>query len=154
VHADWIDARADDIDPLVRKSILRSGKVPASAYIRMLRRRFELVAAMDQKLTEVDVLMLPTTPVTAPEIAPLLADNDLYHRTDWLLLRNPMVANLFDLTSVSLPLPGTERPVGLMLMARHGEDRRLLEIAAEVEQALTAAYPDRIPGGSGGSALG
>jgi aspartyl-tRNA(Asn)/glutamyl-tRNA(Gln) amidotransferase subunit A len=35
-----------------------------------------------------------------------------------------------------LPIPGCERPVGLMLVARHGHDRRLLEIAAGVEQAL------------------
>jgi aspartyl-tRNA(Asn)/glutamyl-tRNA(Gln) amidotransferase subunit A len=139
VHADWIDARGAEIDPLVRKSIVRSGRIPASIYIRMLRRRNELVAAMNRQFAEVDVLMLPTTPVTAPEIAPLLGSEELYHRTDWLLLRNPMVANLFDLTSISLPIPGTERPVGLMLMARHGEDRRLLEIAAAVEQALAEA---------------
>ena len=69
-------------------------------------------------------------------IAPLLADDELYHRTDWLLLRNPMVANLFDLTSISLPIPGTDRPVGLMLMARHGHDRRVLEIAAAIDKML------------------
>ena len=84
-------------------------------------------------------MALPTTPVTAPEIAPLLADEALYHRTDWLLLRNPMVANQFDLTSISLPIPGTERPVGLMLFARHGQDRRLLEISASVERLLAAS---------------
>lgn len=138
VHADWIDARAAEIDPLVRKSIVRSGKITAAVYIRMLRRRNELVAAMDQHLSGIDVLMLPTTPVTAPPIAPLLTDDALYHRTDWLLLRNPMVANLFDLTSITLPIPETPRPVGLMLMARHGEDRRLLEIAAAIERAMSA----------------
>jgi len=49
------------------------------------------------------------------------------------MLRNTMVGNLFDLTGISLPLPGQARPVGLMLLARHGQDRRLLEIAAAVE---------------------
>lgn len=139
VHADWIDTRAGDIDPLVRKSIVRSSSIPAPTYIRMIRRRNELVAAMNARLVHIDVLMLPTTPVTAPEIAPLLEDVELYHRTDWLLLRNPMVANLFDLTSITLPIPGTERPVGLMLMARRGGDRRLLEIAAAVEKLLASA---------------
>ena len=83
-------------------------RITAAVNIRMLRRRNELVAAMDQHLSSIDVLMLPTTPITAPPIAPLLADDELYHRTDWLLLRNPMVANLFDLTSISLPIPGTD----------------------------------------------
>ena len=138
VHSEWIDTRAAEIDPRVRKSISRSGRITAAVYIRMLRRRNELVAAMDQHLSSIDVLMLPTTPITAPPIAPLLTDEELYHRTDWLLLRNPMVANLFDLTSISLPIPGTDRPVGLMLMARHGHDRRVLEIAAAIDKMLAS----------------
>jgi len=56
---------------------------------------------------------------------------------DWHVLRNPMFCNQLDLTAISLPLPGCERPVGLMLAARHGQDRRLLEIAAGVERELT-----------------
>jgi aspartyl-tRNA(Asn)/glutamyl-tRNA(Gln) amidotransferase subunit A len=46
------------------------------------------------------------------------------------------VANQFDLTALSLPVPDCERPVGFMLLARHGDDRRLLSIAAGVEQEL------------------
>jgi aspartyl-tRNA(Asn)/glutamyl-tRNA(Gln) amidotransferase subunit A len=47
-----------------------------------------------------------------------------------------MFGNQFDLTSISLPIRDTERPVGLMLVARNGHDRRLLEIAASVETML------------------
>ncbi len=53
-----------------------------------------------------------------------------------ILLRNPQVANHFDLTSISLPMPGMALPAGLMLFARHGVDRRLLNIAAAVERVL------------------
>jgi aspartyl-tRNA(Asn)/glutamyl-tRNA(Gln) amidotransferase subunit A len=49
-----------------------------------------------------------------------------------------MVANQFDLTSLSLPLPVAGLPVGLMLMARNGEDRRLLAIGAGIEALLRA----------------
>jgi aspartyl-tRNA(Asn)/glutamyl-tRNA(Gln) amidotransferase subunit A len=136
VHADWLDAKAALIDPRVRWWIARSGTVPAPVYIRMLRRRRELVGAMDERLSPVDVLALPTTAISAPLTAPLEADDKLYNRTDWLILRNTMFVNQFDLTAISLPIPGCERPVGLMLVARHGHDRRLLEIAAGVEQAL------------------
>ena len=46
------------------------------------------------------------------------------------------MANHFDLTSISLPMPGMALPAGLMLFARHGVDRRLLHIAAAVERVL------------------
>jgi aspartyl-tRNA(Asn)/glutamyl-tRNA(Gln) amidotransferase subunit A len=66
----------------------------------------------------------------------LEADEQLYNETDGLILRNTQVANQFNLTALSLPLPDCERPVGFMLMARHGQDRRLLDIGASVEQEL------------------
>jgi len=136
VHADWLEFKAAEIDPRVRWSIARSGTVPAPLYIRMIRHRRALAAAMDDRLLPVDVLALPTTAVSAPLIAPLEADDRLYNKTDWHILRNPMFCNQFDLTAISLPVPGYERPVGIMLVARHGQDRRLLEIAAGVEREL------------------
>lgn len=136
VHADWLEAKAAEIDPRVRWSIARSGTVPAPLYIRMIRHRRALAAAMDERLLPVDVLALPTTAVSAPLIAPLEADDRLYNKTDWHILRNPMFCNQFDLTAISLPVPGYNRPVGFMLVARHGQDRRLLEIAASVEREL------------------
>ncbi|MBM1174866.1 amidase [Microvirga arabica] len=136
VHADWLEAKAAEIDPRVRWSIARSGTVPAPLYIRMIRHRQALAAAMDERLLPVDVLALPTTAVSAPLIAPLEADDRLYNKTDWHILRNPMFCNQFDLTAISLPVPDCERPVGFMLVARHGQDRRLLEIAAGVEREL------------------
>jgi aspartyl-tRNA(Asn)/glutamyl-tRNA(Gln) amidotransferase subunit A len=82
------------------------------------------------------VLALPTVPMLAPLIAPHLSGEALWTRTDGMLLRNPQVANQFDLTSISLPMPGAPLPVGLMLFSRHGEDRRLLRIAAAIEALL------------------
>jgi aspartyl-tRNA(Asn)/glutamyl-tRNA(Gln) amidotransferase subunit A len=138
VHAGWLDVKADMIDPRVRWWIARSGKVPAPVYIRMIRRRRELAAAMDARLAPVDVLALPATAISAPLTAPLLSDDRLYNRMDWLILRNTMFCNQFDLTGISLPVPGHERPVGFMLVARNGRDGRLLDIAASVERELGA----------------
>jgi aspartyl-tRNA(Asn)/glutamyl-tRNA(Gln) amidotransferase subunit A len=136
IHADWLDTKADLIDPRVRWWIARSGKVPAPTYIRMIRRRRELAAAMHERLAAVDVLALPTTTISAPLTAPLLTDDKHYNRMDWLVLRNTMFGNQFDLTGISLPIPGCLRPVGFMLVARNGQDRQLLDIAASVESAL------------------
>ena len=84
----------------------------------------------------VDVLALPTTPMIAPLAARLMDDAALCERTEGLLLRNPQIANQFDLTAISLPMPAMELPAGIMLIARHGDDRRLLAIAAAVESAF------------------
>jgi aspartyl-tRNA(Asn)/glutamyl-tRNA(Gln) amidotransferase subunit A len=136
IHADWLESRSAEIDPRVHYWLARSSAVLAHAYLRMMRRRRALVEAMDRRLAPFDVLALPTTAITAPLIAPLEADEQLYNETDGLILRNTQVANQFDLTALSLPLPDCERPVGFMLMARHGQDRRLLEIGVSVEQEL------------------
>ncbi|PVE22680.1 amidase [Microvirga sp. KLBC 81] len=136
VHANWLESRSAEIDPRVHYWLARSSAVPAHVYLRMMRRRRALVEAMDQRLAPVDVLALPTTAITAPLIAPLETDEQLYNETDGLILRNTQVANQFDLTALSLPLPDRERPVGFMLMARHGQDRRLLDIGARMEQEL------------------
>ena len=43
-----------------------------------------------------------------------------------MLLRNTRSGNFFDLCAISLPLPRDGGlPVGLMLVARNGQDRRL-----------------------------
>ena len=136
IHADWLESRADEIDQRVHYWLARSSAIPAHVYLRMMRRRHALVEAMDQRLAPVDVVALPTTAITAPLIAPLEADEELYNSTDTLILRNTQAANQFDLTALTLPLPDCERPVGFMLMARHGADRRLLDIGASVEQEL------------------
>lgn len=135
VHADWLATGAPvPVDPHVSGPLSRAAMLPTPVYIRAMRRRTALVAAMDERLASVDVLALPTTPVTAPTIVSMSEDVELRDRIEGLLLRNTQVANQFDLCAISLPMPGTTLPAGLMLVARNGHDRRLLRIAAEIER--------------------
>lgn len=137
IHADWLATGASvPVDPHVSGPLSRAAMLPAPVYIRALRRRSALVAAMDERLASVDVLALPTTPVTAPTIASMAEDAELRDRVEGLLLRNTQVANQFDLCAISLPMLGMALPAGLMLVARNGHDRHLLRIAAEVERLL------------------
>jgi aspartyl-tRNA(Asn)/glutamyl-tRNA(Gln) amidotransferase subunit A len=55
-----------------------------------------------------------------------------------MVLRNTSLGNFFDLTAISLPIPGGGLPVGLMLMTRNGHDHRLFRIAAAVERLMAA----------------
>ena len=137
VHADWLASGASvPVDPHVTGPMSRALTVPATVYIRTIRRRTELVAAMEERLQAVDVLALPTVPMVAPSIAAMAGDEALRDRTEGLLLRNTQVANQFDLCAISLPMPDARLPAGLMLVARHGHDRRLLGVAASVEALL------------------
>lgn len=136
VHEDWLTGDTSQVEARVSGPLSRRLSFPQAEYRRMLGRRLELAATMGNRLADLDVLALPTVPIVAPLIAPLAADDELADRTDDLLLRNPQVSNQFDLTAISLPVAGDGLPCGLMLMARNGEDQRLLAIAASVERVL------------------
>ncbi|MFN4312175.1 MAG: amidase [Ferrovibrio sp.] len=140
VHRAALDNRPGEFDPIVRGRIERGRTIPAADYIFMQRRRAELIRAMDAALADLDALILPTTPIRAPKIADLAASEEAFTAANMLLLRNTSVGNFFDLCAISLPLPAGLRagtlPIGLMLMARNGQDHRLLRIAAAVEGLL------------------
>ncbi len=125
----------DGLAHKTRARIEAGGRTPAADYVRMQRRRADLIRLMDERLARHPVLLLPTVPLTAPAIADVLDDAG-FHRVNLLLLRNTRIANLFDVPAISLPVPSAGLPVGLMAMGRRGSDRSLLGIAAGLEAAL------------------
>jgi aspartyl-tRNA(Asn)/glutamyl-tRNA(Gln) amidotransferase subunit A len=138
IHRAAMEQRAGEFDPLVRSRIERGRNIPAADYIFMQRRRTELIAAMDADLADLDALVLPTTPIAAPRIAELAQDEAAFTAANMLLLRNTAVANFFDLCAISLPLPASGLPVGLMLVMRNGQDKRLLRAAAAIEAMVSS----------------
>jgi aspartyl-tRNA(Asn)/glutamyl-tRNA(Gln) amidotransferase subunit A len=135
VHRDRLEERGAEYDPIVRARIEMGAAVPAADYIAVLRRRSDLVGAMDARLAHLDAFVMPTTPIVAPR-KDEVATFETFMPKNLLLLRNTGLANFFDLCAISLPIPGDGLPVGLMLVARRGEDRRLLRIAAAAERVL------------------
>ena len=136
IHRDRLQRRAADIDPNVRIRIERGCAVSQADYADIVRERGRLVGAMDARLAGLDLLVMPTTSIVAPTIAEV-EDPAIFAARNAALLRNPAIVNFFDLCAVSLPIPAA-LPVGLMLIARNGHDRRLLRIAAAVAQLLAA----------------
>lgn len=137
VHAEWLPDETLDVDQRVRRPLLRRLSVSESDYINVMQRRQTLVQEMDRRMVGYDLLALPTTPIVAPSIALVTRDDAFYKQTESLLLRNTQIANQFDMTAISLPMPAMALPGGLMLVARHGADRRLLAMALSVEQLLS-----------------
>ena len=138
IHRGRLKTRATDFDPNVRVRIERGGQASAADYIDMMRERVRLVRAMDAQLSNLDALVLPTTPIVAPTIVEM-QDMGTFNTKNVLLLRNTLIWNFFDNCAISLPLPRDGLPVGLMLVARNGADRRLFAIAAAVEKLFAKA---------------
>jgi aspartyl-tRNA(Asn)/glutamyl-tRNA(Gln) amidotransferase subunit A len=139
IHRDWMGRRPNDIDPNVRARIARGCEVSAADYVDMMRARAQLVRAMDARLVSLDALIMPTTSIVAPTIAEV-ADEKVFGVRNAALLRNTAIINFFDLCAVTLPLPVAPpaMPVGLMVVVRNGQDRRLLNMAAALATLFAA----------------
>ena len=136
IHRERLDARGDMVDPNVRFRIERARTALAADYIAMLRERDALLRAMDAHLENIDALVMPTVPIAAPRMDEVTTA-EAFAAKNAQVLRNTAIVNFFSLCAISLPLPrDSGLPVGLMLIARNGDDRRLLTIAAAVEQLL------------------
>jgi aspartyl-tRNA(Asn)/glutamyl-tRNA(Gln) amidotransferase subunit A len=138
VHRARLDTRGDALDQNVRARLERARNISAADYITMVNERSALISAMDARLADIDVLVMPTTPIVAPTIAEM-AQPDEFARKNAMLLRNTSIWNFFDCCAISLPMPRDGGlPAGLMLVVRNGHDRRLFRIAAAVEKLLAA----------------
>jgi aspartyl-tRNA(Asn)/glutamyl-tRNA(Gln) amidotransferase subunit A len=138
VHRDRLARRAADIDPIIVGRTERGRDILSADYIDTLQTRAAMVRAMDARLADLDILAMPTTPIVAPRLDEV-AEPKAFMARNAMLLRNTTIVNFFDCCAVSLPLPREGGlPVGLMLVARNGQDRRLLRIAAAVERLFAA----------------
>jgi aspartyl-tRNA(Asn)/glutamyl-tRNA(Gln) amidotransferase subunit A len=137
VHRELMARSPDAFDRRVAARIGIGMPAKATDYIIAMERRRGLIARLAAMLDGLDGFLAPTVPIEAPEIAALEADDEAFHAANRLLLRNAAFCNLFDLCSISLPMPlGAKRSGGLMLSAVAGQDERLLRAAALLEAPL------------------
>jgi len=137
IHGDRLQRRGGEVDQNVRARIERGREMAASDYVELMQTRARLVRACDARLADLDALIMPTTPIVAPQMAEV-ATPETFMPKNFLLLRNTAIVNFFDLCAISLPLPRRDGlPTGLMLVGRNGHDQRLLRIAAAVEKLLS-----------------
>jgi aspartyl-tRNA(Asn)/glutamyl-tRNA(Gln) amidotransferase subunit A len=135
-HRYLIVGHGDVYDPRVSMRILRGQSISAADYIDLLAARKSLIARATVRLAPYDALVLPTTANTPPRIADL-ADDKAFTKANLLSLRNCTLINMIDGCAISLPCHREgEVPVGLMLAASGGADRRILELAAGMEAAI------------------
>jgi aspartyl-tRNA(Asn)/glutamyl-tRNA(Gln) amidotransferase subunit A len=137
-HRFLIASKGDVYDPRVSVRILRGESLSAADYIDLLGARRSLIARTDKRIAPYDALVLPTTANTPPRIADL-ADDKAFATQNLRSLRNCTLINMIDGCAISLPCHREgDVPVGLMLAASGGSDRRIFELAAGMENVIRA----------------
>jgi aspartyl-tRNA(Asn)/glutamyl-tRNA(Gln) amidotransferase subunit A len=135
-HRYLITGNGDVYDPRVAMRILRGESISAADYIDLLGARKSLIARTTARLKPYDALVLPTTANTPPRIADL-ADDKAFNEANARALRNCTLINMMDGCAISLPCHREgELPIGLMLAASGGADRRIFELAAGMEDVI------------------
>lgn len=132
-----LPAWRDRLDPMITMRINDGGTISAREYLLRRRKIEQLAAAANKRLKTVDVVAMPTLPLTPPTVAEV-SEAGGYRRHNAAALGQTCVANFCHLCALSLPV-GLDRaglPVGLMLLARRGQELRLLGAALACERRL------------------
>ena len=135
-HRYLITSKGNVYDPRVSVRIMRGEAITAADYIDLLNARRSLISRIATRLAPYDALVMPTTANTPPRIADL-ADDKAFATANLRSLRNCTLINMIDGCAISLPAHREgEVPVGLMLAATGGSDRRIFDLAAAMEGAI------------------
>ena len=123
---------------VVRRALL--GRAAGHDVIALQRGRESLIAALASELGDA-LLVLPTTPMIAPEISVLEADDEVFRAANLRAVYYTVLGNLFRMCGLSLPsgADGEGMPTGVQFLAPAGRDERLLSFGLAIERALADA---------------
>jgi len=126
-HGDWLEAHRPQLGPGIAARFAAAKATPEREATAAIAVRSEILAALDRVLPAGGALVLPSADTVAP--VPTLdptAGEDVRRRT----VRLTCIASLAGAPAVSLPLADAGNlPVGVSLLARPGDDERLLAAA-------------------------
>ncbi len=123
-------------DPRVAQRIALGKDMSGEQHAEILAARAVWAGQFAAELAPYDALLCPTVPMTAPPLQPLIDSDELFFKTNGLLLRNTAVFNAADGCAMSLPCHTDGLPVGLMLGHAAMKDGRVLTAARAVEKVL------------------
>ena len=131
----WIANARPEFGPGIAASFQLMNQLDRGRVAEAMQRREKYFRSLHEFLGPDDLVCMPTTPAPAPRKgeSPLrsASGSGYYPRT----LSLTSVAGMCRLPQVSLPLADADGvPVGLSLLARHGEDSFLLQVANRVDR--------------------
>lgn len=141
VHRERVDGpQVAEIDRRVVARILGGKRMAAYDVLSIARGRERLKRQLSAELGG-GLLAMPTTPITAPRIAPLEADDERFHAVNLKALSNTMIGNFLGACALAIP-SGADRaglPTSAMFHAPGGADERLLSFGLAIERVVGEA---------------
>jgi aspartyl-tRNA(Asn)/glutamyl-tRNA(Gln) amidotransferase subunit A len=146
LHLERLRTRAADFDPATRDRLLTGAMVPSSWYLQAQRFRRWYHDRVMEVFTNVDIVLAPATPCTAPPIGQetmVLDGVEMLVRPNIGIFTQPL--SLIGLPIVAVPVqrPGG-LPIGVQVIAAPGREDLALRVAAELESSGICAAP--VPG--------
>jgi aspartyl-tRNA(Asn)/glutamyl-tRNA(Gln) amidotransferase subunit A len=131
IHAKWLRERPGDYGALARRRLLPGAFMSAGDYVGAQRRRAELIASVNDKLRDFDVLMCASSMDPASEIDDAAETARTYPRQ----ARAPFNVTGHPALAMMSGLSGNGLPVSVQFVGRYFEDATVLRVAAAYEQA-------------------
>jgi aspartyl-tRNA(Asn)/glutamyl-tRNA(Gln) amidotransferase subunit A len=125
------------IDPVNRPALQNAEKLTARDYLARLRRLAEAAMSAAARFADVDIIATPTVRLSPHVLAEETSPEQFWARNRGMV-HNLVPVNFLGLCAATLPA-GLDRlglPVGLQLIAKGGEDERLVAIACAAERVL------------------
>ena len=129
--------KANELDRRVLLRMMGGRKMSAADVLSIQRGRQALIPTLTGQLDGA-LLAMPTTVLTAPKVAPLDADHELFHKINMRTLRNTTMGNVLDLCAVALPnsRDGKGLPTSILFSAPHNHDEQLLGYALAIGSVI------------------
>jgi aspartyl-tRNA(Asn)/glutamyl-tRNA(Gln) amidotransferase subunit A len=131
IHAPWLRERPGDYGQLARRRLLPGAFMTAGDYVGAQRRRAQVIAAVQDQLRDVDVLLCASSmdPATRLDDAAETARSyPRQARTPFNVTGHPAVAMMSGLSRGGLPL-------SVQFAGRYFDDATVLRVAAAYERA-------------------
>jgi AtzE family amidohydrolase len=142
LHLDRLRTRAKDYDPAVRDRLIAGAMTPASLVVKAQKFRRWYREEVLKLFAEVDAILAPATPCTAPLIGQQtfkLDDVELPVRANLGLYTQPI--SFIGLPVVAVPVPLAPLPIAVQIIAAPWREDVALRIAHALETQGVVAAP-------------
>ena len=142
LHIDRLRTRANDYDPAVRDRLIAGLMTPATLVIKAQKFRRWYREQVLKLFAEVDAILAPATPCTAPLIGQdtfMFGDIEMPVRANLGLYTQPI--SFIGLPVVAVPVPLAPLPMGVQIIAAPWREDIALRIAHALETKGVVAAP-------------
>jgi 1-carboxybiuret hydrolase len=142
LHLDRLRCHSKDYDPAVRDRLIAGAMVPASLVVKAHKFRRWYREEMLKLFAEVDVILAPATPCTAPLIGQqtfMFGDQELPVRANLGIYTQPI--SFIGLPVVAVPVPLSPLPLAVQIIAAPWREDIALRVAHALEAHGIATAP-------------